>query len=51
MVRLIGNTVSLEDGSRSDSYVRYYVEFDTPIPDELFHGESVGVKEFWTQSK
>jgi hypothetical protein len=51
MVRLIGNTVSLEDGSRSDSYVRYYLEFDTPIPDELFHAESVSVKDFWTQSK
>jgi hypothetical protein len=51
MVRLIGNTVSLEDGSRSDSYVRYYLEFNAPIPDELFNAESVDVKDFWTQSK
>jgi hypothetical protein len=51
MVRLIGNTVSLEDGSRSDSYVRYYLEFDTPIPDELFDAGSVDAKDFWTEAK
>jgi hypothetical protein len=48
---LIGNTVSLEDNSRSDSYVRYYLEFDSDIPDELFSAESVDAKSFWTESE
>jgi hypothetical protein len=50
-VREIGSSVSLEDGSRGDWYCRYYLEFDTDIPDELFKGESVDTKNFWTQAK
>ena len=50
-VRLIGNTVSLEDNTRSDTYVRYYLEFDADIPDELFQAEAVDEKEFWTKAK
>ena len=40
-VLLIGNSVSLEDNTRSDIVVRYYLEFDTDIPDELFQAEVV----------
>ena len=50
-VRLIGNSVSLEDNTRSDTYIRYYLEFDTDIPDELFQAEAVDEKEFWTKAK
>ena len=50
-VRLIGNTVSLEDNSRGDTYVRYYLEFDAEIPDELFCAEAVDEKDFWTKAK
>jgi len=48
-VREIGNAISLEDNSRSDTYVRYYLEFEVEIPDKLFDGEAVDVKKFWTQ--
>jgi len=47
-VRDIGSSVSLEDNSRGDWYDRYYLEFGTHIPDELFHAESVDLKNFWT---
>jgi len=50
-VRLIGNTVSLEDNTRSDTYVRYYLEFDADIPDELFNAEAVDEMDFWTKAK
>lgn len=50
-VRHIGNSISLEDGSRSDWYDRYYLEFDTDIPDELFRGEAVDPKSFWSVVK
>ena len=50
-VRHIGNSISMEDNSRSDWYDRYYLEFDTEIPDELFQGESVDPKNFWTTAK
>jgi len=50
-VRQIGNSISFEDNSRSDWYDRYYLEFNTEIPDELFKGESVDTKNFWTQDK
>jgi hypothetical protein len=50
-VRLIGNSVSLEDNTRSDTYIRYYLEFDADIPDELFQAEAVNEKEFWTKAK
>lgn len=50
-VRLIGNSVSLEDNTRSDTYVRYYLEFDADIPDELFNAEGVDAKDFWTKAK
>ena len=50
-VRHIGNSVSLEDNSRSDWYDRYYLEFDAEIPDNLFKGESVDTKNFWTEAK
>jgi hypothetical protein len=46
-VRQIGNTISPE-GDRHDSYLRYYLEFNTAIPDELFNAESVDAKSFWT---
>ncbi|MCE9528071.1 MAG: hypothetical protein K8R36_18680 [Planctomycetales bacterium] len=50
-VRLIGNSVSIEDNTRSDTYVRYYLEFDAEIPDELFQAEAVDEKDFWTKAK
>jgi hypothetical protein len=50
-VRLIGNTVSLEDNSRGDTYIRYYLEFDVDIADDLFSAESVDEKDFWTRAK
>jgi hypothetical protein len=50
-VRQIGSSISLEDHSRSDWYDRYYLEFNTEIPDELFNAESVDTKNFWTQAK
>ena len=50
-VRLIGNSVSLEDNTRSDTYIRYYLEFETDIPDELFQAETVNEKDFWTKAK
>jgi hypothetical protein len=50
-VRLIGNSVSIEDNTRSDTYVRYYLEFDADIPDELFQAEEVDEKDFWTKGK
>jgi hypothetical protein len=50
-VRLIGNSVSIEDNTRSDTYIRYYLEFDRDIPDELFQAEAVNEKDFWTNSK
>ncbi|MBS0265448.1 MAG: hypothetical protein JSS02_26175 [Planctomycetes bacterium] len=50
-VRHIGNSVSLEDNSRSDWYDRYYLEFTDDIPDHLFQGEAVDPKNFWTVVK
>lgn len=30
-------------------YHRYYLEFEVEMPDELFRGEAVDLKNFWTQ--
>lgn len=49
MVRMIGNAISLEDNSRSDTYIRYYLEFQVEIPDRLFDAEAVDLKKFWTR--
>jgi hypothetical protein len=51
IIRDIGNTVSLEDGSRGDTYRRYFIEVGSEIADELFNPELVDEKNFWTQSK
>ncbi|MBC7851943.1 MAG: hypothetical protein IAF94_00760, partial [Pirellulaceae bacterium] len=50
-VRLIGNSISLEDNTRSDTFVRYYLEFDGEIPKEQFRAEAVNEKDFWTKAK
>jgi hypothetical protein len=49
MVRIIGNAISLEDNSRSDTYIRYYLQFQVEIPDKLFDAEAVDLKKFWTR--
>lgn len=49
-VRHIGSSISLEDNSRSDWYDRYYLEFPVNLPEELFRGELVDTKNFWTQA-
>jgi hypothetical protein len=36
VVRVVQNSVSLEDGKVSDTYYRYYVDFAAEIPDDLF---------------
>jgi hypothetical protein len=49
-VRLIDNSVSREDNSRSDSFIRYFLEFDTAIPDDLFQADAVNLKNVWTHA-
>ncbi len=50
-MRMPGNSVSLEDGTRSDTYVRYYLDFDADIPDELFDAGAVNLNHPWTVVK
>ncbi|MCY2964298.1 MAG: hypothetical protein NT069_11800 [Planctomycetota bacterium] len=50
-VRLVGNSVSLDDNSRSDSFVRYYLDFEADTPDEMFRAESIDVKNFWWEQR
>ena len=50
-LRDINAAISIETGVRSDRYTHYYLEFDVDMPDELFSGEGVDLKNFWTQFK
>lgn len=50
-LRDINGATSMETGARSDYYQRYYLEFDVEMPDVLFSGEAVDLKNFWTQFK
>ncbi len=36
VVREVQNSVNLDDETSSDTYLRYYVDFEAKIPDELF---------------
>lgn len=35
LVRFVQNAI-LSDGIRSDTYIRFYVDFEAEVPDELF---------------
>ncbi len=36
VVRQVENVVPLGTGGKSDTYLRFYVDFDAEVPDELF---------------
>ena len=50
-LRDIKGATSIETGVSSDWFLRYYLEFDVKMPDELFSGEAVDLNNFWTQFK
>jgi hypothetical protein len=50
-LRDINAQISIETGERNDRYTHYYLEFDVDMPDELFNGEGVDWKNFWTEFK
>lgn len=42
VVRELQNSVNLDDGTTNDTFLRFYVDFDAKIPDELFDVHSWG---------
>ena len=48
-IRILQNSVNMETGARSDSHIRYYLDFDATIADELFDPQRVDVNNIWTK--